>query len=62
MGRLLNKKETGSEKPKNNWGDIIDKLGIKELMTEERMLEILGGGGFGQTEPSTLINSGDTKG
>jgi len=61
MGRLLNKKETGGEIPKNDWGDIIDKLGIKELIPEERMLEILEGTGFGQTEPC-ILTSGDTKG
>jgi hypothetical protein len=60
MGRLLNKKETGAEKPKNNWGDFIDKWDIKEMIPEERLLEILEGTGLGQSEPS-ILSSGDTK-
>jgi hypothetical protein len=59
MGRLLNSNESGSEKPKNDWGSLIEKWGITELIPEERLLEILGGTGLGQKEPHKL--SGDTK-
>jgi hypothetical protein len=59
MGRLLNSNETGSETPKNDWGSLIKKLGIKGLIPEEKMLKILESGAFGQTQPTTL--TGDTK-